>query len=82
MEEDAYAKKMVKKEMLVYRIARMNNIEASEEEYNTRALAYAKQYGLETVAELEGKFGTANIKQTILMDLVLEYLSSQIAVTP
>ena len=81
LKEDEYAKDLVKRELLLYSLARKNGIELTEAQYNAGATKYVKQYGLDNVAELEGKFGSANVRQTVLMDKVLAYLSEQVTVT-
>lgn len=79
--ENEYAKELVKKELVLYSLARKYSIELSDEEYRLGAEKYTEQYGLESVSNLESRFGTSNIRQTVLMDKVLAYLAQQIKVT-
>jgi trigger factor len=81
LKADAYAKELVKKEMVLYSVVRKNNIELTDDEYTAGAKAYADQYGLKSVSQLEGRFGTAYVQQTVLLDKVMAYLSEQITVS-
>ena len=80
LKADAYAKSLVKEEMLLYTLARRYKLELTDDEYTEGAQKYAKEYGLESVSKLEAKFGTVYVEQTVLMDKVLAYLSEQITV--
>ena len=77
VQADSYAKSLVKSEMLLYYMARKYGITLSDAEYNERAYKYALQYGLENVAQLEGKFGSYITKQTVLMDKVQEFVVAE-----
>ena len=72
-----YAKELVKSEMVIYKMARDYGITLTSEEYNDGAYKYAKTYGLESVAKLEGKFGTHMVEQTVLMDKVMEFVVTE-----
>ena len=81
LKADAYAKELVKEELLLYRLARKYSIELSDGEYTSGAAKYVAEYGLKSVSELEGRFGKDYIRQTVLMDKMLAYLSEQIPVS-
>lgn len=68
-------------EMILYSIARAENITVSEEEYQSGALAYAQTNGLSSVEELETYFDPADIRQNLLFDKTLEYVVSQAVVS-
>ena len=78
VQADAYAKELVKSEMLLYRMARKYGITLSDDEYNAGAYKYALEYGLESVAQLEGKFGRYITRQTVLMDKVQEFVVDEV----
>ena len=79
--EDTYSKQLVAKELLLYSLARKYGIDVSDAEYASGASKYAAQYGFDTVQQFEAKFGSSNIRQTLLMDEVLVYLSRLVEVT-
>lgn len=79
--EDTYCKSLVKKELLLYSLARKYGIDVSDDEYTVGAEKYAVQYGFDSVLQFEAKFGSSNIRQTLLMDEVLGYLSTLVEVT-
>lgn len=81
LKSDAYAKELVKEEMLLYTLARRYDIELTDEEYTEGAQKYVAEYGLSSVSKLEAKFGTVYVQQTVLMDKVLAYLSERIEVS-
>lgn len=76
MNADSYAKELVKKEMLLYSLARRYNISLSDEEYTEGAKRYATEYGIASVSKLEAKFGTVYVRQSVLMDKTLEHIAS------
>lgn len=67
----------IKEELVLYYIAREENITVSNEEYQDGAAEYAAYYGLGSVLELESYFDVEEIKQSLLFDEVLEYLADQ-----
>ncbi len=78
---DLQAKELVRQELLLYGLANEYKISVSDADYEQGAKKYAEKYGLSSVSELEGRFGTAYIRQTLLMDKLLEFLSEQIMVS-
>lgn len=74
---EEYAYQMVKNMMIIEEIASIEGIAVTEEEYNTRALEYAANYGYEDIASLETDFGKEELERTILTDLVMEYVLEQ-----
>lgn len=77
---DSYAKNLVKNELLLYYFVRIYDLQISDNEYQVRADKYVKQYGLNSVSELEGKFGSSYVRQTTQTEKILEYVSSVITV--
>lgn len=71
------AESEVKRAMILYYIARMENISISDAEYQSGALEYANYYGLSSVEELETYFEPDQIRQNLLFDKVLEYIADQ-----
>jgi trigger factor len=68
-----YAKSQVKKEMVMYSIARAENIEVDDEEYKEKAPDYAERSGFSSVSEMEKTYSKETIKMNILMDKVVDY---------
>jgi len=66
---------ILKEEMVLYYIARTENIEVSNAEYQEGAKEYAAYYGLNSVVELEAYFAPEEIIQNLLFDEVLEFLA-------
>lgn len=79
LQADAHAKKIVKEELVLYKFVRKFELEINASEYQTGAERYAKEYGLRSVAALEGKYGTAFVRQSVQSDKVLEFIVSEIA---
>ncbi len=65
-------KESVLQEMIVYAVARQENLTVTEEEYNIRGTETAVYYGLASVKELENYFTKDEIKKSILFDMVTE----------
>ena len=65
----------IKGEMIVYAIARLENLSLSEEEYQERATEYATEYyEMESLEAFEDTYDKPLIRQTILSDLVHEFI--------
>jgi len=79
-EADIYAKDSVKKELLLYYFERAYNLTLSDIEYNNAAKQYANEYGLDSIAELEAKFGSEYVKKTVHYDKVLAFLAENIKI--
>lgn len=71
----------LKEEMILYYIARAEDISVSDAEYESGALEYAAYYGLSSVEELEAYFDPADIRKNLLFDKVLEFLADEATVT-
>ena len=71
------AEAQVKEEMVMYSIARAEGLSISKDEYESGALEYAQNYGLNSVSELEAYFHPNEITQNLLFDKVLEFLAEQ-----
>ncbi len=63
---------IVKNDMVMYYIARRENITLADEEYDTRAAELGRQYGFSTVTSLEENFGKEELWEYLLFDKVLE----------
>ncbi len=79
LQADSHAKKIVKEELVLYKFVRDYGLEITASEYQTGAERYAKEYGIRSVAALEGKYGTAFVRQSVQSDKVLEFIVSEIA---
>lgn len=66
------AQAQVKEDMIVYAIARAENLEISDEVYQEYAQMFMEQLNLTTEEELEQRYTTGAIKEGILGDLVKE----------
>lgn len=81
----AYAKEVaqaqVKEDMIVYAIARAEDLTVTDEQYHAYAAMYMEQMGYSTEAELEQHYTTGAIKESILGDVVKEFIANNATVT-
>lgn len=75
---DAYARNMVKKELVLYALSRKYGIELTSDEYNARAYEYAQKYGFKNIGALESNYGESFVRKTVLLDKVMSYLRTEI----
>ena len=68
-----YAQDTVTEELVMYAIARAENINVTRNEYNEGLERFAGYYGV-TKEELEAQYGEALISQSVLWDKLLEHL--------
>ena len=80
LDADQYAKSIVKNELLLYYFVRVYDLQISDSEYQVISEKYVKQYGLSSLSELEGKYGSSYVRQTAQLEKILEYASSVITV--
>ena len=73
----SYAKRYCKDEMVMYAIARNENLQASDAEIESLALKYADNYGYDSVKELYKAYDKALIEQTILYQKVKDFVVAQ-----
>lgn len=73
-EIESMVKESMKQEMILYTVARAENITVSDEEYETRGAEYAAYYGFASLAELEAQYDEDYIRDSILFDLVEAFL--------
>ena len=73
---DEFAKAYTKEEMMVYRLARSNQIEVSDTEYAKRAEKYVTSHKYSSLSELERDFPPSFIKYSILKDKVKEFVAA------
>lgn len=69
-----YAKTQVKQEMIMYSIARAENITLNDDEYKSKAADYAEKFGFKTVAEMEKSYKKETVKMNMLMEKVTDYV--------
>lgn len=67
-------KESMKQEMILYTIARQENITVTDEEYEKRGAEYAAYYGYASLAELEAAYDADYIRDSILFELVDAFL--------
>lgn len=70
-----YAKSQVKQEMVMYSIARNENITVDNNEYKTKSVEFAERFGYKTVAEMEKAFTKDTVKMNMLMEKVVDYVT-------
>lgn len=75
------AKATVKDELICYTIARAENITLTDAEYEERAEEYAEQYEMESVEDLEEKYGKDTIMRLLLCDKVQEWVAAEANLT-
>ena len=75
-EEEAgnQAYELEKSSMIISEIAKLEGIELSGERYNDKVEEYLSAYDLENEAALKEKFGEENVNDSILNELVMEFL--------
>jgi len=79
---DEEVKARMKEEMIIYAIARAENLTMTEEEYKNRATEYAKEYyGYESLKEFEEVYDKEVIRQTLLSDMAHEVVANYAKVT-
>ena len=69
-----YAKSQVLKEMIMYSIARAENIEISDADYKELVPSYVEKYGVDSVKELEKQYSKETIKADMMLDKVVAIL--------
>lgn len=72
------AQSQVKEDMIVYAIARAENLEVTDEQYHEYAALFMEQLGYSTEAELEQHYTTGAIKESILGDVVKEFIADNV----
>lgn len=77
-EEGSY--EVVKNNLVLAEIAKTENLEMSEEDYQARVLQYAYAYGYETAEDFIAANDQDSIDKTILLEYVMDYLVSQSAI--
>ena len=78
---DDLAKDQVKQDMIVYAIARAENLTVTDAQYNEYAVNYMNQMGFATIEELESRYTREAITEGILGDLVKECVAGYASVT-
>ena len=69
-----YAYEVVKNSMIIDEIAALENLELTDDVYNTRAAAYAAEYGYEDVESFVAANGETVVREAILSDVVMEFV--------
>lgn len=70
------AQSQMKEDMIVYAIARAENLKVSDELYHEYAHLFMEQMGFSSEEELESRYTTGAIKEAILGDLVKECIAN------
>ena len=74
---EEYANDVVKNMLVLAEIATMENLTLSSEEYESRALVYAYNYGYEDVATFEEEYGKDALLEAVTSDYIMDYIISQ-----
>jgi trigger factor len=77
---DEYLKLVVKQDLLLDAIGRTENITLSQDEYQASLKAYATNYGYNDVDLMIEKIGEDTIKEALLWDKVMQFVSEQVVV--
>ena len=72
----------IKSQILVYAIAKAENIVLSDETYQTLGLEYAVDSGYQTLEDAEAEYGKEAIYLPILRDVVMAYLGETVTEIP
>ena len=68
------AKRIVKQDMVMYTVAREQNITFTPQEYTAHAQKLAREQGLEDVGALESRYSVAYVEKSLLLSKVQSYL--------
>ena len=77
---DEYLKLVVKQDLLLDAIGKAENITLTQKEYEEKLKTYATTYGYNDVNLMVEKIGEATIKEALLWDKVMEYVSEQVMI--
>ncbi|MBE6631771.1 MAG: trigger factor [Ruminococcaceae bacterium] len=69
-----YATTATKEAMVMRAIAAAENITVTDEKYQEEAKKYCELYSMESVAKLEETYGKDVIEETVLWDMVVDYI--------
>lgn len=69
-----YAYDVVKNEMVIKEIASLENIELTDEIYNSKVAEYAEAYGYEESAEFIEAYGEDVVRKSLLAELVMDFI--------
>lgn len=70
----SYAEQMVKVEMIMYYIARTENIELTDAEYKEGLKEYAEYYGYTDTKAFESDYGKESLVTALIMDEVADFM--------
>jgi len=69
-----YAYEIEKSAMIIAEIAKLEDIEVTEELYNEKVAAYVTAYGVEDEAALKTQYGEDTVNSAILSEVVIDFL--------
>lgn len=69
------AKAQVKEEMILYAVARAENLEVTDEQYDKYAVIYASNYGYSSTEEMENVYGKDVIRAGVLSDVTKQWIA-------
>ena len=69
-----YAYDVVKNSMIINEIAAKEGLELTDEEYNTKVVEYATDYGYEDATAFEEAMGKDIVRDAIQADVVMEFI--------
>ena len=76
-----YAYEVEKNAMIIEEIAKQENIELTDEVYNTKATEYAEAYGYEDIATFVEDYGEETVRSAIHSELVMDFIIDNAVIT-
>lgn len=76
-----YAYDVEKNAMIINEIAKLEGLEVTDELYSTEVAEMAEYYGYETVEEFETANGRKNIEESILSEIVMDFIIENAIIT-
>lgn len=76
-----YAYEVVKNAMIIKEIAKAEGLEITKEDYETMAVKYAENAGFEDVAAMEEAYGKDVVEQSILAEVVMQFIIDNAVIT-
>lgn len=76
-----YAYEVEKNAMIIEEIAKMENIELTDDIYNAKAAEYAEAYGYEDVASFVEDYEEEQVRSAILSELVMDFIIENAVIT-
>lgn len=78
---EEYARRMVTYTAIVEKIADVEKIKVTDEQYNESAALYAQEYGFDNAEALITQYGEETVREQALMDLVIDFCIENAVIT-